>query len=241
MKKHKKLIIVLSSIFGIVLMCFLAMIIYLTTGIYRANIDPSVLKSDENVTVKKDDDYISFIPSVYSNGIIFYPGAKVEETAYAPMLRKIAESGVLCVVARMPFDLAIFDIDAAEDIIEDFDNKAITWYISGHSLGGAMASSYATHNKHQIHGVILFAAYSTSNISDLDVLSIYGSLDSVLNKEKYQDSLKNYPANFKEVIIEGGNHANFAYYGEQKGDGKALIPKEEQIDISTKSVLEFIK
>jgi hypothetical protein len=30
------------------------------------------------------------------------------------------------------------------------------------------------------------------------------------------------------VVIEGGNHAQFGYYGIQTGDGKATISREDQ-------------
>jgi len=36
------------------------------------------------------------------------------------------------------------------------------------------------------------------------------------------------PQDYKEVCIEGGNHAQFGSYGTQKGDGTAAIPAEEQ-------------
>ena len=43
--------------------------------------------------------------------------------------------------------------------------------------------------------------------------------------EKYADYL---PEDALTYVIDGGNHANYAYYGEQKGDGEATITREEQ-------------
>lgn len=239
-KRKKRIIIISLLVLSFIFVCILSLTIYLYTGRYKSNIDSNMLKSDELITVKKDDDYISFIPKEYSNGLIFYQGAKVDEKAYIPMMRKIASEGILCVIAKMPFDIAIFDADAAEDIIDDF-NDNIRWYISGHSLGGVIASAYAADNKNEIDGVILFASYSTKDISDLRVLSIYGSNDKILNKKKYENSKKNYPSDFTELVIEGGNHANFGYYGKQKGDGETSISREDQIDISVDAIINFIK
>ena len=51
-------------------------------------------------------------------GFIFYPGGKVEHTAYAPLMQACAEQGILCVLVKMPFNLAVFDINAADGIRE---------------------------------------------------------------------------------------------------------------------------
>lgn len=240
--KNKKRVIIILSIIALSVLIILAtsVMIYLSTG-YKANIDSKLLESDENITVENDDDYIAFIPNEYTKGLIFYQGAKVDEKSYAPMIREIANNNILCVIAKAPFNFAIFDVDAAEDIIDEFDDKKIDWYISGHSLGGSMASMYAYDNKDEIKGVILFASYSTKDISDFNVLSIYGTNDKILNLEKYNETKENYPSDFTQIVIEGGNHSYFANYGEQKNDGEATISRDEQINISVNAVLEFIK
>ena len=51
--------------------------------------------------------------------------------------------------------------------------------------------------------------------TDLTVLSVYGSEDGVMNREKYEASRVNLPQNFTEIVLEGGNHSGFAVYGEQ--------------------------
>lgn len=45
--------------------------------------------------------------------IIFYPGAKVE--AYLPLLNQVRQLGVTCILVHMPFQMAIFDANAAEE------------------------------------------------------------------------------------------------------------------------------
>ena len=60
------------------------------------------------------------------------------------------------------------------------------------------------------------------------VLLIRGSNDTVLNIKKYEEGLKLVPGNARELVIEGGNHAQFGDYGTQSGDGEATITVEEQ-------------
>ncbi len=74
-------------------------------------------------------------------GLIFYPGGKVEYTAYQPLMAACAERDILCVLVEMPFNLAVFDINAADGIQEQYPEVG-HWYIGGHSLGGSMAASY---------------------------------------------------------------------------------------------------
>jgi alpha-beta hydrolase superfamily lysophospholipase len=102
----------------------------------------------------------------------------------------------------------------------------------GHSLGGAMAASYSAAHDEVVDGLVLLAAYSTEDLKDkeIDVYSFYGSEDQVLNMEKYKEYYSNLPEDTLEVIIEGGNHAYYGFYGEQEGDGTATITREAQIE-----------
>lgn len=163
-------------------------------------------------------------------GLIFYPGGKVEYTAYAPLMAQMAEQGVLCVLVKMPANLAVLDMGAADVHLDEFPDIE-KWYVGGHSLGGSMAASYAAEHADELEGLLLLAAYSTEDLtgSGLDVLSIYGSDDGVLNMEKYNEYRQNLPEETTtEVIIEGGNHARFGDYGWQDGDGTGSISKLSQ-------------
>ncbi len=50
-----------------------------------------------------------FAPEEPLAGFIFYPGGKVEHTAYAPLLHACAERQILCVLIRMPYNLAVLN------------------------------------------------------------------------------------------------------------------------------------
>lgn len=168
------------------------------------------LRESENMTI--------FAPENPAVGFVFYPGGKVEYTAYAPLMLALAERDILCVLVEMPLNLAVLDMGAAEGIPEQY-TEVETWYIGGHSLGGSMAASYAAEHTEEYAGLVLLAAYSTAEISDMDVISLYGSEDGVLNREKYQEYRSNLPESTVETVIEGGNHAGFGSYGFQEGDG----------------------
>ena len=177
--------------------------------------------------------------------LIFYPGAKVQDIAYAPLLKELAENGVDCYLVHMPGNLAIFGVNKAEEVLRDAAGAGAAyehWYLAGHSLGGAMAASFAAAHGEELEGLIFLGAYSTKDLSgtNLKVLSLYGSEDLVLNREKLAESHGLMPEDFTEYVIEGGNHAQHGDYGEQKGDGTAAITAEEQRDIVTEKILIFV-
>lgn len=41
-------------------------------------------------------------------GVVLYPGAKVAAQAYVPLACQLADRGMYCVIANMPFNLAFF-------------------------------------------------------------------------------------------------------------------------------------
>jgi hypothetical protein len=49
------------------------------------------------------------------------------------------------------------------------------------------------------------------------------------------------PEDTKYIVIEGGNHPQFGYYGPQKGDGKASISLLEQQKITVDEILALIE
>jgi len=173
-------------------------------------------------------------------GLIFYPGGKVEYTAYAPLMNRLAEAGVTCFLVKMPCNLAIMGIDRAEDI-RLAHPEIETWFIGGHSLGGAAASMCLEKSAENYKGLLLLGAYSTVDLTDsgLLVLSIYGSNDLVMNKTKFEECRANLPSNFKEIMIEGGNHAGFGSYGAQKGDGEATMRQSTQQKATADAFLEW--
>ena len=162
-------------------------------------------------------------------GISFYPGAKVEPAAYVPLASKLADEGYYCVIEKMPFNLAFFNIDAASSARAEAPDVQ-EWWLAGHSLGGVAAAQYASSHENDVRGVILLASYSTVDLSDtdMDCLTVYGEADGVINRAALADNAGNLPASARTVVIEGGNHAGFGDYGAQKGDGSPSLSADER-------------
>ncbi len=206
---------------------------------YRADTDAIEAFASMNAVAVHtlEDGTLVFEPDHATAGLIFYPGGKVEYTAYQPLMAACAERGILCVLVEMPFNLAVLDINAADGIQDRFP-EIEHWYIGGHSLGGSMAASYLSDHAEDYEGLILLGSYSTADLSDTDlhVLSIYGSEDRVMNREKYDENQSNLPKDFTETVIEGGCHAYFGMYGTQDGDGTPTISNEEQIRVTAEQI-----
>ncbi|MDE1549506.1 alpha/beta hydrolase [Jeotgalibaca caeni] len=212
---------------------------------YKAEEEALVaLESNEAVHVTGEDP-IQVLPAEEGDkevGIIFYPGGKVEEEAYGLLMQQLAEQGYSVFLVDMPFNLAVFDIQAAEEIMAN--NPEISkWYLAGHSLGGSMAAIFASKEVEELAGLILLASYSTADLSasNLPVLSLYGSEDAVIDVAKLEEYRPMLPEDHIEKVIEGGNHAQFGNYGEQEGDGEALISAEEQQQITVEAITQFIE
>ena len=162
-------------------------------GSYRADETAweAIRTPHEGVIVTERDGTLFFVPDGAATGLVFYPGGRVQAEAYAPLMMACAERGVACALVQMPCNLAVMDFNAADRVFEpapDIPN----WYIGGHSLGGAVAALYAAGHTDRVQGVVLLGAYATSPLS-MPVLSIYGSEDQVLNREKYAQYRSNLP------------------------------------------------
>ena len=233
MKKKQKWMIPILVV-SILIISFL---VY-TSYFYHADVTgQAALISDDIVRVSQTSYGWLFDGPSDREALIFYPGAKVEETSYAPLLHLLAREGMDVCLVSMPFHLAIFGANKAAAVIAQYDYEH--WYIGGHSLGGAMAANFAASHGDQLTGLILLAAYPTKPLNKaLLEISIYGSEDGVLNMEKIEAGKAYAPDDYREYVITGGNHAQFGNYGEQRGDGSAAISSEEQQQIAVRFIIQ---
>lgn len=230
-KTKKRIKIALSVLVGVVLLSMVSFLVYASNYYKAEDLALEWLEKDSEIVVM---DNFTIIPAAEPSdtALVFYPGAKVEAVSYLPLLESLKERGISSVLVEMPFNMALFDSKAADQVFEllpEIEN----WYIGGHSMGGAMASSYASNNSDKVEGLILLGAYIYGDYPPEKAITIYGSFNS--NLEKNID----YTANI--VLIEGGNHAQFGNYGAQKGDPLATISSQEQQDIAVQAILEFIE
>lgn len=192
----------------------------------------AALQSDAQVNITTEP-WLVFQSSqnIPTTGLILYPGGRVDPRAYAPQAHIIASQGYLVIIVPMPLNLAVLGAERASSVINTYPNIQ-NWVIGGHSLGGSMAALYADRHRDQIKGLVLWASYpaSSNNLADstIKVASIYATLDGLAIQEKIDASRKLLPADTTWVQIEGGNHAQFGWYGLQSGDNPATISREEQ-------------
>ena len=198
---------------------------------YRAeDVALEVLAQDTSISAKGRLTVLSS-PYPTDTAIIFYPGAKVEAEAYLPLLDQLRRTGVTCMLVHMPFHMAIFDPNAAEDIMPLF-SEIRHWYIAGHSMGGAMASKFAAEHPDAVEGLILLGAYIYGDYPAENTLTVYGSLNqSVEDRIDYTENV---------IEIEGGNHAQFGNYGPQKGDPPATISAQDQQAQTVEAIQKFL-
>ena len=202
------------------------------------------LSPNNGYNVSNNSNSITFTPTnnKSTTGIIFYPGAKVQAEAYSVIASKLAQKGYTTVIVKMPFNLAIFGVDKANDVISQHSDIK-TWVIGGHSLGGVFASDFAINHQDKIKGVIYLASYPNSNASNatFKALSIRGSLDGLATQDQINKNLDKFPKNTTFITINGGNHYNFGDYGVQAGDNNSTITREEQQNQTVNYIIEFIK
>lgn len=213
--------------------------VYLSIGYHADSEAYSAMAGGDGVSVSSTDCGWFFDGAGTGSALIFYPGAKVEPQAYAPLMKDLADRGVDCFLVDMPANMAILGVDRADEIMDGYSYDS--WYIAGHSLGGNAAASYCAGAPGKTDGLILLASYSSNKLADdLDVLSVYGSEDGVLSMDIYNADKENLPAGADEVVISGGNHSQFGNYGEQRGDLKASISSAQQRSLTVDAIIGLI-
>lgn len=210
----------------------------------------TALKSDEFVQFSDQNGWLVFRPvsqddtlaKPLNTGFIFYPGGRVDYRAYAPLARAIAEQGYLVVVPPMPLNLAFFGTNVANDIVQAFP-EIKHWAVGGHSLGGVAASMYANDNRDKIRGIVFYASYPAGNMSTYpgSVTFIFGTNDGMATPAKIAESKPNLPLQTVFAPIEGGNHSQFGFYGNQSGDNPATLSRAEQQKQSVDATVEMLR
>jgi len=229
MRRRSKIIIIILAVLTIAGSGF---IIWAETPLGPMNEALDALKTDTKVRVTTGE-WLVFQPnnSTPHIGFIIYPGGRVDYRSYAPEAHAIATNNYLVIVVKMPFNLAVFDPNAAQKVIDSY-LTITSWAVGGHSLGGTMAAQYASNAPKSLKGLVLWASYPASgndlSKTQLNVLTIHGTLDGLVSFSQIDDSMKMLPNDAIRVEIQGGNHAQFGWYGPQPGDNEATLTKEEQ-------------
>ena len=95
----------------------------------------------------------------------------------------------------------------------------------------------------EFEGLILLDSYTAVDLrgKDVDVLTIYGTEDQIMSRERYDEGLTLIPDDYTELSIEGGIHAYFAMYNGQDIDFAVGIINEEQLFITADAIADFMK
>jgi pimeloyl-ACP methyl ester carboxylesterase len=197
----------------------------------------AALDGDPRIAVSSGD-WLVMQPenSVATKGVILYPGANCDIRGYAPILKELAAAGYLVAVVSMPFDMAIFAPNRADDVRAAFPNIS-SWALIGHSMGGAMAGFYAHNNPEKIDVLIMWDAYPPDSKSLKDaafpVVHIHRADENGLPPEKFAKKRYLFPADSEWHGIPGGAHM---YFGSFVGGGyvesrQPTIARDEQHEI----------
>ena len=246
MRKRSKIILLLLSV---IIITGAGFVIWAETPLGPMSEALDALKTDSQVTVTTGD-WLIFKPnnSTPHSGFIVYPGGRVDYRSYAPEAHEIASRGFLVIIVKAPLNLAVLDANAAQRVIDTYPTVT-SWAVGGHSLGGTMAAQYAATAPQTLRGLVLWAAYPASgndlSKTNLALLTIHGTRDGLVSSTQIDDSLKQLPIGTIRVEIQGGNHAQFGWYGPQPGDNDAdisrLVQQEQVVQVTTELLTKIIR
>ncbi|MBQ1814654.1 MAG: hypothetical protein II118_07270, partial [Ruminococcus sp.] len=148
--------IILITIAAFLALCIGASAIYLNIHYSAGEAAMQAMQGGDGVTVSETDGAFFFDGKGEDAALVFYPGGKVDSEAYAPLMKKLAAGGVDCFLLKLPFRLAVLDMNAADRVVSGYDYKS--WLVGGHSLGGVAAASYSDAHADKISGSVLLAS-----------------------------------------------------------------------------------
>lgn len=225
---------VIMSIVLIVIGVFSFLVIYSMSSYYPEPEMSTYLVEINGLDRLESNGAIVYEVESYDTHIILIPGGKVYPTAYEYLAYNLAKEGYKVTLIKTPFQLAIVNPYQANKYYEEGKNNILI----GHSLGGVVASMNAS--KKAYDTLFILGSYPIADVKDTQTVLLVGSEENLLNNENYSKNKDNL-TNVTEHIIEGGNHAYFGFYGEQKGDNEAMITNKEQQDFVISYIISFIE
>jgi len=218
---------------------WLVVVAWLFFSMQARGVGEAVLQSNAAVTVSETAETLTFspIPDTNKVALVFLPGALADPIAYTPMARQLAERGYAVVIIKVPFRVALLasqeeEVHGRMQKLLHQDAGGHAWVLGGHSRGGAMAADFVGDEPASWAGLLLVGT-SHPRERDLSALTlpvtkVFGSEDGLASEEEVRAFADNLPTGTTWVRIEGGNHAQFGWYGYQLGDGQATISREDQ-------------
>jgi pimeloyl-ACP methyl ester carboxylesterase len=181
--------------------------------------------------------------------LVFLPGGGVDPEAYVPLLRRIAETGIPAALVRLPWRMAFSEGAKAEtwsrvERARPRLGRARRLVLAGHSRGAALAGGFAFTHAEPLSGLIMIGTthprdHDLSSLT-LPVLKIAATRDCVADLDASKANSHNLPVATTWVVIDGGNHAQFGYYGAQLGDCSAEITRDDQQNQTLVAILRWL-
>lgn len=222
---------------SLILILFIAVNIYASTSYMALDEMYDALADVESdvVTFYEDKDELRYTVDSPLKNIIFIPGGLVSANSYEYLAYSLALEGYNVTIAKAPYNLAILNPWIGKEFLsDDLDNVVI-----GHSLGGVTASMVFS-GIDTVSTMILLGSYPIQDISDKDTLYISAEYDLGMDPEAFTDSFQFVNDNKTIIDISGGNHAQFGWYGPQKGDGEASIDTLTQQNLVVSYIVSYL-
>ncbi|MFT5142891.1 MAG: putative alpha/beta-hydrolase family hydrolase [Rhodothermales bacterium] len=212
---------------------------FLFANMQAKGVAEQLSRSSDRVRVEINSEQMVFTPTVDTSGVglFFFPGALVDADAYIPLAREVAEFGFKVVIQKLPWRMAL--LASHRELLFDLTRQLIIneqtsrhWVVGGHSKGGALAAEFAAGNASLLSGLLLIGTThprerAMSQLT-IDVVKVSGSRDGLASPEEVEQFRYLLPTGAEFIQVEGGNHAQFAWYGWQLGDKSATISRSDQ-------------
>lgn len=203
------------------------------------------------VSVVENESYFAFTANGAGRGehIVILPGCPVEPAAYAPLARSFALRGLTAAVIKIPYRCAPFTshgVTLTTRIRSVLDRcRECAWTVVGHSRGAVHALDVVASMPQRFRRLVLLGSTHPrerdfSRLS-IPVMKVIGTKDGVAPVAATEANRRLLPTSVRWEVIEGANHAQFAYYGFQLFDGRATISREEQHSRIVTAVEAFLR
>lgn len=231
---------ILGSMGTLLVLATIGIVIWSQVGVMAAEPEQvAAVRSNPAISVADDGAAIVLTPTggATGEGLVFYPGAKVDPWAYAAKLSGLVEEGTTVVIVRPWLNLALFDLRPVSTFT-DLAPEVADWAVGGHSLGGVRACQSAE----EVGTLVLFGSYCAGDIAGTEVaaLSVSGSEDLLSSPEKIEGARDLLPGDAEFVEIEGAGHSSFGDYGLQPGDGTPAISDDDMTAQLTEAIAPFL-
>jgi pimeloyl-ACP methyl ester carboxylesterase len=206
---------------------------------FRAQgLPPETFATTASLRVTESDYYVRFAPAQAGTAAwMLLPGCPADPHAYAPLARAVAEQGVLSVIVKVPYRCAPWPQHQAalrQRVLGIIDSCVdCAWTLAGHSRGARHALELTRSlPAGRVASIVLMGSTHPREESyaslGIPVLKILASEDGVAPPDDALAHRDLLPASARWEVIDGGNHAQFGYYGYQLWDHPAKISREQQ-------------